>query len=311
MLIIDAHCDTALSLLDLKADLYKNSCHLDLKRLLGPDKRVQFFAAFANPSKYRNSSLTRVLSILDYVYRAEEQYRDKMSVCLNAQDIENAVVSGKVAAILSVEGGEALNGELSVLRQLYRLGVRSMLLTWNHRNLLADGAEEKHGAGLSEFGRQVVAEMNRMGMIVDVSHLCEASFNDVLELSSAPLIASHSNGKAMCSHPRNLSDSQLNDIKNTGGVVGINFYPYFLNNTGKASIEDVVRHIEHICSITGEDHIGIGTDYDGIECTPEGLEGPHCMSALFERLIKLNYSSSFIEKFAGLNFLRVIKQIIN
>lgn len=311
MLIIDAHCDTALSLLDLKADIYENSCHLDLKRLLGPDKRVQFFAAFANPSKYRNSSLIRVLSILDYVYRAEEQYRDKMSVCLNAQDIENAVTSGKVAAILSVEGGEALNGELSVLRQLYRLGVRSMLLTWNHRNLLADGAEEKHGAGLSEFGRQVVAEMNRLGMIVDVSHLCEASFYDVLELSSEPLIASHSNAKAMCSHPRNLSDPQLNDIKNTGGVVGINFYPYFLNNTGKASIEDVVRHIEHICSITGEDHIGIGTDYDGIECTPEGLEGPHCMSALFERLIKLNYSSSFIEKFAGLNFLRVIKQILN
>jgi membrane dipeptidase len=147
-------------------------------------------------------------------------------------------------------------------------------------------------------------------MIVDVSHLCEASFSDVLQLSPAPVIASHSNAKAVCIHPRNLSDSQLTDIKNNGGVVGINFYPLFLNNTENASIEDVVKHIEHICSITGEDHIGIGTDYDGIECTPEGLEGPHCMSALFDRLIQLNYSSSFIEKFSGLNLLRVIKQIL-
>ena len=311
MLIIDAHCDTALSLLDWKADLYENSCHLNLKRLLSSDKRVQFFAAFANPSKYRHNELTRVLSILDCVYNAEERYSDKMSICLNSQDIDKAVNGSKVAALLSIEGGEALNGELSVLRQLYRLGVRSMLLAWNHRNLLADGAEETHGAGLSEFGRQVVAEMNRLGMIVDVSHLCEASFRDVLQLSTEPVIASHSNAKAVCDHPRNLSDSQLTDIKNNCGVVGINFYPYFLNNTEKASIEDIVRHVEHICSITGEDHIGIGTDYDGIECTPEGLEGPHCMSALFDRLIQLNYSSSFIEKFSGLNFLRAIKRILH
>ena len=310
MLIIDAHCDTALSSLDQKADLYENNCQLDLKRLLGSYQRVQFFAAFANPKKYMNNTLTRVLSILDYVNVAQEQHCDKMSICLNAHDIEKTIASGKVAAVLSVEGGEALNGELSLLRQLYRLGVRSMLLAWNHRNLLADGTEEMYGAGLSEFGRQVVAEMNRLGMIVDVSHLCEASFNDVLQLSSEPVIASHSNAKAVCDHARNLSDSQLTDIKSNAGVVGINFYPYFLNNTEKASIEDVVKHIEHICSITGEDHIGIGTDFDGIECVPVGLEGPHCMSALFDRLFQLNYSSSFIEKFAGLNLLRVINQIL-
>ena len=310
MLIIDAHCDTALSLLDLKADLYENKCHIDLKRLLEPGPRVQFFAAFANPSKYKNSSLTRVLSIIDYMYRAEEKNKDKLSICLKAQDIENAVSCGKVAALLSIEGGEALNGELSVLRQLYRIGVRSMLLAWNHRNLLADGAMEKYGAGLSEFGRLVVAEMNRLGMIVDVSHLCEASFQDVLELSSKPLIASHSNAKVLCGHPRNLTDSQLSDIKNNGGVVGINFYPYFLNNTEKASIEDVVRHIEHICSVTGEEHIGIGTDYDGIECTPDELEDTSCIPTLFDRLSQLNYSSSFLEKFAGLNFLRVIKKVL-
>lgn len=310
MLIIDTHCDTAKLLLDLKADIYENNCHLDLKRLLMSDERVQFFAAFADPSKYRNNTLACVMSILDYMYRAEEKYKDKMSICMNTQDIENAVASGKVAAILSVEGGEALNGELSVLRQLYRLGVRSMLLAWNHRNLLADGAEEKHGAGLSEFGMQVVAEMNRLGMIVDVSHLCEASFKDVINLTTDPVIASHSNAKAVCDHRRNLSDLQLLDIKKNGGVVGINFYTYFLNNTERATLDDVIKHIEHICSVTGEDHIGIGTDYDGIECTPDGLEGTHCMSFLFDRLAQLNFSSAFIEKFSGLNFLRVIKQIL-
>lgn len=310
MLIIDAHCDTAMRALDLKEDLYENNCHLDLKRLLNTGERVQFFAAFADPVKYRNNTLARVLSILDYMYRAKERYKDKIALCLSARDVEEAVAGGRAAAILSIEGGEALNGELSVLRMLYALGVRSMLLTWNHRNLLADGAAEKYGAGLSGFGREVVAEMNRLGMIVDVSHLCEAGFHDVLELTASPVIASHSNAKAVCGHGRNLSDAQLMDIKKNGGVVGINFYTHFLNNTGKAAIDDVIKHIEHICSVAGENHIGIGTDYDGIETTPSGLEGTQCVPCLLDRLIQLNYSMEFIQKFAGLNFMRVIRQVI-
>lgn len=328
MLIIDAHCDTALSVLEKGADFYDNDCQLDIKRLLGDgfgdkdkthgdgDKshengngRVQFFAAFADPVKYRGSALTRVHSIIDCVYRAQELYNDKITVCASARDIDKAAVEDKVAAILTVEGGEALNGELSILRQLYRIGVRSLTLAWNHRNLLADGSGERFGAGLSEFGRQVVAEMNRLGMIVDVSHLCEASFYDVLELTKAPVIASHSNSRVVCDHVRNLNDTQLEMIKANGGVIGINFYPYFLNNTGEASIDDVVKHIEHICSVTGENHIGIGSDFDGIECTPRGLEGPQCVYSLFDRLSRMNYSNVFIEKFAGLNFMRVISEV--
>jgi membrane dipeptidase len=311
MLVLDAHCDTASALLDQKADLYENNCHIDLKRLLAAGERVQFFASFSNPVKFRNSSLLRVLSIIDFVYNAQELYGDKMSVCLNSRDIDDAIAHGKVGAILSVEGGDALNSELSVLRQLYRLGVRSMLLTWNHRNMLADGSLETNGAGLSDFGRQVVTEMNRLGMIIDVSHLCEASFHDVVELSAAPVIASHSNAKSVCSHPRNLSDEQLINLRNVGGVAGITFYPFFLNNSDNALVDDVIRHIEHICSITGEDCIGIGSDFDGIECVPAGLEGSQCLTVLFERLLKLNYSESFIEKFAGKNFMRVIRKILH
>ena len=310
MLIVDAHCDTALSVLDAGADFYENNFQLDIKRLCETGERLQFFAAFADPGTYRNNELSKVLSILDQVYTAGEKYPDKLEVCLGAHDIDSAISSGKVAALLSVEGGECLNGELAVLRQLYRLGVRSMLLAWNHRNLLADGAEEINGGGLSAFGRQVVAEMERLGMIVDVSHLCEASFNDVMSLVSKPVIASHSNARAVCDNPRNLYDRQLIQIKNNGGVIGINFYTYFLNNTAKAYIDDIVRHIEHICSVTGEDHIGLGTDYDGIEATPDGLESTHLLPVLFNRLAQLNYSNDFIEKFAGLNYMRVIRQIL-
>ncbi|HEY8350521.1 MAG TPA: dipeptidase [Clostridia bacterium] len=313
MLTVDAHCDTALSVYKGReddGDLYENRYHLDIKRLVSTGPRVQFFAAFANPQKYRNDTLSRVLSILDVVYEAQEKYPDKISVCKSADDIDMAVSCGKTAAVLSVEGGECLNGELSVLRQLYRLGVRSMLLAWNYRNLLADGAEEGGGAGLTGFGKRVVAEMNRLGMIVDVSHLCEASFDDVMSVTTKPVIASHSNAMSVCRNCRNLTDRQLIDIKTNGGVVGINFYPYFLNNTNEADIDDVIRHIEHICSVTGEDHIGIGADFDGIECTPSGLEGTERIPALFERLLQLNYSEAFIKKFAGLNFMRVIRQVL-
>jgi membrane dipeptidase len=311
VIIVDAHCDTAFQALDHNADLYENSLHLDLKRLLATGQRVQFFAAFADPVKYMNNTLSRVLSILDVVCEAEEKYRDKIAVCRNASDIDLALARGKVAALLSVEGGECLNGDLAILRQLFRLGVRSMLLTWNYRNLLADGAQEYYGSGLSAFGRKVVAEMERLGMIVDVSHLCEASFYDVLEISKKPVIASHSNAKAVCDNIRNLSDCQLASIKANGGVVGINFCPSFLNNTDNTSVDDIIKHIEHICSVTGEDHIGIGSDFDGIVQTPLSMEGTQCIPALFERLAQLNYSDTFIEKFAGLNFLRIIRQILN
>ncbi len=310
MLIIDAHCDTALSVYEQGAELYRNSFHLDIERLLQSGERVQFFAAFSDPVKFRDNALARVLSIIDEVYRAQEQHEKQFAVCTNAQEIGRAIREGKVAALLSVEGGECLNGELSILRQLYRLGVRSILLTWNYRNLLADGAEVEHGGGLTGFGKQVVAEMNRLGMIIDVSHLCEASFHDVISLASKPVIASHSNARAICDNVRNLNDSQLKAIAANGGVVGINFYPRFLNNTDQAGLDDVVKHIEHICSITGENHIGIGADFDGIECTPEGLEGTQCIPALFERLEQLNYSTGLLEKIAGLNFMRVIKQIL-
>ncbi len=311
MIIFDAHCDTASATLDLKAGLRSNSCHVDLERMRMPGGRVQVFAAFVNPTVYRSCELRRALQIIDNIYRQAEENSDLMTVCTSAEDIKRAVGESKLAALISIESGEALQGELSSLRMLYRLGVRSLCLTWNYRSELADGAwEEASAGGLSAFGRKVVEEMNRLGMLVDVSHISERGFWDVLERTKAPVIASHSNSKAVCSHPRNLTDAQLEALKANGGVSGINLFPEFLNASGEASIDDIIRHIEHIVSVTGEDHIGLGCDFDGIITTPSDVKGVQDVDKIFDRLLALNYTNEFIEKFAGGNFMRVTEAVL-
>ena len=310
MMIFDAHCDTASVTLDLKAGLRSNSCQADLERMRMPGGRVQVFAAFVNPALYRSCELRRALQIIDNIYRQAEENSDLMTVCTSAEDIKKAVADSKLAALISVESGEALQGELASLRMLYRLGVRSLCLTWNYRNELADGAWESSASGLSAFGRSVVEEMNRLGMLVDVSHISERGFWDVLERTKASVIASHSNAKALCSHPRNLTDAQLKALKANGGVAGVNLFPQFLNASGDASIDDIISHIEHIVSLTGEDHIGLGCDFDGIIITPSDVKGVQDVEKIFDRLLALNYTNEFMEKFAGGNFMRVAEAVL-
>lgn len=312
MLIFDAHCDTASEILDRKTALRANACHFDLERArTAGGSRAQVFAAFVHPVGCRNTETRRALEIIDNLYLHCEQNSDRMSVCTNTAEIEKAIGENKLAALISVEGGEALQGRLSTLRMFYRLGVRSLGLTWNYRNELADGAwETSSGGGLSGFGRSVVSEMNRLGMLVDVSHISEKGFWDVIELSAAPVMASHSNSRSVCDHPRNLTDSQFEALKSKRGVAGINVNPFFLNNTGSASLDDVIRHIEHFASLGGEDHIGLGCDFDGIECTPSDVRGVEDVPRIFERLLSLNYKEEFVRKFAGGNMLRVFSEVI-
>jgi membrane dipeptidase len=311
MIIVDAHCDTASEVLDKGCSLYSNGYHADLKRMLGAGGWVQFFAAFVDPDNYRYRTMQRAVSIIDCIRLQAEANSGAMSICLNHDDIINTVKDNKVAAIISIEGGEALQGELAALRMFHRLGVRSVCLTWNYRNEIGDGVTDTDsGGGLTPFGREVVSEMNRLGMLVDVSHLSEKGFWDVLEFSKAPIIASHSNARALCSHPRNLTDEQIAAITKNGGVIGINLYPCFLKDDGKAGIDDIAAHIEHIVSIAGEDHVGLGCDFDGIECTPDGIAGVQDIGKLFERLLSINYKERFIEKFAGENFLKIIKKVL-
>ncbi len=311
MTFVDAHCDTITTIMKKGGALKSNTGHIDLDRLKKYDSFVQFFAAFIAPDQAKMGALRRTLDIIDKLYREIEINKNDIMLCRNYNDIINALNSRKVAAVLTIEGGEALEGSLSVLRMLYQLGVRAITLTWNFRNQIADGvADSATNGGLTPFGREVVTEMNRLGMMVDVSHLSEAGFWDVINLSSAPIIASHSNAKKICGHSRNLTDEQLLALKKNGGVTGINLCPYFIVNEGKAELKHVIAHIEHIVGLTGEDTLGFGADFDGIDETPAGLEGVQCFPDLINELLKLNYSETLINKIAGENFLRVIKTVV-
>ncbi|HEY9062613.1 MAG TPA: dipeptidase [Pseudobacteroides sp.] len=310
MIIVDAHCDTITKIMETGESLHTNKCHIDMERMINAGQYVQFFAAFIDPSFGQAYAMKRAVQIIDRFYE-EIDNNTCISLCTNYDEVMKAINAKKVAAILSIEGGDALQGDLAALRMFYKLGVRSVCLTWNYRNEIADGVlDGSSGGGLTPFGKKLIVEMNRLGMIVDVSHISEKGFWDCIELTKKPLIASHSNAKKLCTHARNLTDEQLNAIKDNGGVAGINFYPRFLKDNGSASLNDIVRHIEYICSLVGVNHVGFGSDFDGIESVPEGVNGIQDMGKVLNELVRLNYKSEDIEKIAGLNFLRVIKDTI-
>jgi membrane dipeptidase len=310
MIILDAHCDTITKIMEKGENLLNNSCHLDIKRMKNYNNVVQFFAAFIDPIESCGHPMRSALRIIDKFYEQIDAYNADISYCSNYNEIMDTLKNKKIAAFLTIEGGDCLEGELSALRIFYKLGVRSLILTWNHRNEIADGVGESiTGGGLTTFGRKVIREMNELGMLIDVSHISETGFWDVIELTKAPIIASHSNAKEICKNRRNLTNLQIEAIKKNNGVIGINLYPPFLTDSGNASLKDVIAHIEHIVAISGENHIGLGADFDGIDTTPIDIRGVQDTEAIFNELLKLNYSQSFIEKFAGGNFLRVIKMV--
>lgn len=309
MIIVDAHCDTITKIMETGSSLYKNNCHVDIQRLKKYKSCVQFFAAFVDKSHYSNT-LKRVLEIIDVFYKETESYNDHIMSCCNYNDIERAFKEGKIAAILSIEGGEALQGDIGILRVFYRLGVRSLCLTWNYRNEIADGVfESETGGGLTVFGKEVIKEMNSLGMLIDLSHISERGFWDVMEKTQKPVIASHSNAKKICPHIRNLSDEQIMAVKNNGGVIGINLCADFLSDKG-AGLKDVISHIEYIGGLAGFDHVGLGADFDGVDFLPEGINGVEDIEKIADELLKLNYSNEDVEKFLGKNFLRVIKEVL-
>lgn len=313
MIFVDAHCDTITRIMDDKAALLSNNCHLDLERIkkAGSGSWVQFFAAFISPEYVQAYALKRALQIIEKIYREIESNKDMVMLCRNYNNVEQALSNNLTAGIISIEGGEALQGDLSVLRCLYRLGVRSICLTWNNRNELADGvSDDITGGGLTRFGREAVKEMNSLGMLVDISHIAEKGFWDVMKITQSPVIASHSNAKKICNHRRNLTDEQILAVKKNGGVIGINLYPYFLNNSATASLKDVIKHIEYITSLAGCDNIGIGADFDGIESTPSDITGVQDIPVIINELLRMNYSQKSVEKIAGGNFIRVIKQVL-
>lgn len=311
-MIVDFHCDTLYLIQKDNRDITKKNDkgHIDLIRLDEGMVHLQVFATFIEPEYVRKDAATKTLKMIDKLYQLMEK-TDKIKLILSGRDVEEAKNESKIGALLSIEGGEALEGDLALLRMFYKLGVRAMTLTWSLRNDLGDGILGSSDYGLTSFGKDVIKEMNRLGMIVDVSHLNERGFWDAINICEKPLIASHSDCKALCRHPRNLSDDQIKAIAAKGGVIGINFCPDFLRDDDNASVEDVLDHIEHIVNLVGVEHVGFGSDFDGIEKTPFGLDDAASFPKILDGLKKRGFKDDEINSISHDNFERIIKEILS
>lgn len=316
MFICDCHCDTLTELYKKNASLYSNEQHFDIKRLIEIGGGLQFCAIFVPTHEFRYyGGLRYTLSLLDkYNQEIKKLHADNIDVLpiLTKEDAKDAV-NHKAATLLAIEEGGAIDGSLEALRCLYELGLRAMTLTWSNRNDIADGInEDGTGGGLTSFGRQVVSEMNRLGILVDISHIAPAGFWDVLETSSKPIIATHSNAKALCSHPRNLDDRQILAINENNGLIGITFAGQFLEEDyNKACIDSVYRHIDYMLNLMGNDeHIGFGSDFDGISHPPYNIKGVQDYKPLIEYLQSKNYSDATIAKITHQNVINLLTKVL-
>ncbi len=310
--VVDAHCDTVHRMLRGHPFLEGSpEDQVDLPRLREGGVRFQVFALWVEPDFKPERALGRALQLWDALQRTVDRSGGRLRLCRRAADLGAARNEVGVGAIVGLEGAEAIGTDLSVLRALHALGLRVLGLTWNERNALADGAgEARAGGGLTAAGRSVVAECNRLGIVLDASHLCERSFWDLLEHSRQPVIASHSNAHALCPHERNLRDEQIRALAAAGGVMGCNFYAAFLDpDPGRADVGRVCDHIDHVCAVAGPRHIGLGSDFDGIARAPRGLEDCSRFPAVAEELLRRGHPAEDVGRILGGNFLRVFRGV--
>ena len=311
--IVDGHCDSLINFVDNDKRLEDPSegGHWDIQRARKTGVSLQFLAAFIETKYKPNRSLQRGLQLIEGAHRFIENNLDQVFLVQGKLDLEQIPDPNRLGILLSVEGGEILGEDLFMLDIIFKLGVRALGLTWNQRNALAAGVgEEDTHLKLSKLGQEVVQRMNKLGMLVDVSHLNEAGFWHVLEVSADPIAATHSCAKALCAHPRNLTDQQLRALGRHKGLVGVNFYPLFLNETGVATREDVVRHICHIAEVAGVETVGLGSDFDGISEVPKGLEHVADYEYLLEDLTKRGFSTLEIKQITGRNFMRLLSSVL-
>lgn len=315
MFICDCHCDTLTELYNKNASLYENEQHFDIKRQIALGGGLQFCAIYVPTEVFRyQGGLRYTLCLLDKYNQEIKKLHENGIDVLQVRTAEDAgnVLKHKAATLLAIEEGGAIDGSLEALRCLYELGVRAMTLTWSNRNDIADGInEEATGSGLTLFGKQVVAEMNRLGMLVDVSHISTAGFWSVIETSTKPIIATHSNAKSLCSHPRNLNDEQIKALAQNGGLAGITFAGQFLEEDWRnACIESVYKHIDYMLNLIGnDDHIGFGSDFDGISHPPYNIQGVQDYKPLIEYLSKY-YSDETINKITHQNVITLLQKVL-
>ncbi|MHB1652741.1 MAG: dipeptidase [Desulfitobacteriaceae bacterium] len=310
--VIDGHCDSLGDFSLGKRDLRSSTDrHWDLERARQGRVGLQFLAAYIE-SEYKPYQATwRGLQLIQAAQRFVAENSERVFLIRNRVDLTLLPALESTGILLSVEGGEILGESLFMLDIIYQLGVRALGLTWNQRNALADGTgEQDTNSRLTRLGQSVVKRMNELGMVIDVSHLNEPGFWHVLEISEQPVLASHSCAAALCPHPRNLTDDQLRELSRRGGLVGVNFFPTFLSSSGRADRKDVIAHIRHIAGVAGVETVGLGSDFDGISETPEGLEHAGKFPELIDDLAKEGFSKKEIEKICFGNFVRLLSNVI-
>jgi membrane dipeptidase len=358
--LIDGHNDVPiqyrmrlnydLETFDFAGDLTRleRPMHTDIDRLSKGRVGGVFWSVYI-PDRYRGEPAVKATTEqIDFVYRLIDRYSDTLELAGTADDVERIFAGGKIASLIGMEGGHSINNSLSVLRQFYELGARYMTLTHSQNTDWADSATDKpQHNGLTDFGREIVREMNRVGMLVDLSHVSPATMHDALDVSEAPVIFSHSSAYSVTRHPRNVPDDVLKRLPENGGVVMVTFVPSFVsedvrrfanaedrererlmrehggnqrvvdrlinvrresNPPPRATLAQVADHIDHIRDLIGVDYIGIGSDFDGIRTTPKGLEDVSKFPNLFAELFQRGYSEEDLKKIAGLNVLRVMRE---
>jgi membrane dipeptidase len=366
-LIIDTHADTPQRFLDENFDLGQNTPvsdgHIDLGKIKQGNLGAEFFSIWVEP-EFKGQYARRAMDLIDSVYQQAERHPDKMTMAFTADDIVRAHEQHKFAALMGIEGGHAIENDIRLLRDFYRVGVRYMTLTWSNTNEWADSSGDiqdpnvKHHNGMTDFGKDVVREMNRLGMIVDISHVSDATFYQALLVSQAPVIASHSSSRELTNHPRNMTDDMLRAMTRNGGVVMVNFYSAFIDENYRklaydpekmkqrdaeveaykkahphadgspitydetAAIEkkwaaqfprpplkSLIDHIDHVAKVAGIDHVGLGSDFDGVTSLPEGIDSVADLPKITQALLQRGYTREQIDKILGGNFLRVMREV--
>jgi len=358
-IVFDAHCDTAMRLVgDERIDLGDRHAdgHIDLPRARDGGLDAQIFAVWVPPEMPESLATERAHAMIDALWEQARMHPNGLEIALKGSDVKRIVKEGKLAAIIGIEGGHIIGEDLDALRDYYARGARCMTLTWMNTNKWADSSDDTvMWGGLTEFGKSVVREMDRLGMIIDCAHVSEKTFFDVLETTKSPILISHSCMRALTDIPRNVSDDVLRAVRDNGGVVCVNFFPGFLDkdyyskvtvlwaeyraranelapqyggDTGKAwhtlegelqkrvkeippvPLSRLIDHIDHAVKVAGIDHVGIGSDFDGISTCPVGLDDVSKLPLITEELVKRGYSDKDIRKILGGNLLRLVEKTV-
>jgi membrane dipeptidase len=366
-LIIDTHADTPQRFLDENFDLSQNTPvadgHIDFGKIKKGNLGAEFFSIWVEPD-FKGRYAARAMKLIDSVYQQAARHPEQMTMAFTADDIVRAHQQHKFAALMGIEGGHAIENDMRLLRDFYRLGVRYMTLTWSNTNDWADSSGDiqdskvNHHNGMTDFGKDVVREMNRLGMIVDISHVSDATFYQALLVSQAPVIASHSSSRELSNHPRNMTDDMLRAVAHNNGVVMVNYYSAFIDEDYRKAAYDpekvkqreaqveafkkqhahadgspvpyaeyafiekkwaeqcprpplksLIDHIDHVAKVAGIDHVGLGSDFDGVTSLPQGIDSAADLPKISEALYQRGYSAESIQKILGGNLLRAMREV--